>query len=496
MKQTFFYGFTIAVLMTFIFSSCSKKNSATPNIIYIYADDMGYGDAGCYGQKYIKTPNIDKMAAEGMRFTQHYSTAPVCAPARCGILTGKHSGHGHIRNNCELSDSSVFKSGQMPLPADTETIGKMLKRRGYSTAIIGKWGLGSIASTGAPNKQGFDFFYGYADQVHAHNHFPLFLWRNDKQELLPGNVPTVHQKYPGDAVIDSMEYKKYMGREYSLDLMTDEAIRFMNKNKDRPFFLYLAFVIPHKALQVPDESIKMYEGVFEEETYDGKRGYTPHPKPLSAYAAMITRMDIKVGVILKKLKELKLDDNTIVMFSSDNGPASGGGLDPQFFNSSGGLRGMKGQLYEGGIRVPFVVQWPDKIPAGTVSNHVSTQYDLMSTLAEITGAKLNNTDGVSFLPTLLGNPGKQAQHEYLYWEFSGRGGQVAIRMGDWKGIRYDLRRDQNAPWAIYNLSKDETESNNVATQYPELIKKFRQIVKQRTPSHHDAWNFNKSTNKK
>ncbi len=485
-------GIVLTIILSTVFSfSYAQKKQSLPNIIYIYADDMGYGDVGCYGQKYIKTPNIDRMATEGIRFTQHYSTAPVCAPARCGLLTGKHAGHGYIRDNGELPDSSVLKTGQMPLPSETETVAKMLKRSGYTTAIIGKWGLGSIASTGAPNKQGFDFFYGYADQVHAHNHFPTILWRNDKQEFIPGNVETVHPKYARDAVIDTLEYKKYVGKKYSLDLMTDEAVRFMNENKEKPFFLYLAFVIPHKALQVPDESLKMYEGVFTEKPYDGKNGYTPHPKPLSAYAAMISRMDSKVGIILNELKKLGLDENTLVMFSSDNGPAGGGGLDGRFFNSSGGLRGMKGQVYEGGIREPFVVRWPGKIVPGATTNHVSAQYDVMATLAELTDQKISDTDGVSFLPTLLGQDGRQKHHDFLYWEFSSGGGQYAVRIGDWKGVRTGVSRNPNSQWQVYNLASDVAETTNIADQHPELVEKFKQIVSQRNPSHKEEWNFEK-----
>ncbi|MDX9882944.1 MAG: arylsulfatase [Prolixibacteraceae bacterium] len=488
-KKIIYPAITAIALAGAISPSAAQKNKQ-PNIIYILADDMGYGDVGCYGQKYIKTPNIDRLAAEGIRFTQHYTSAPVCAPARCCLMTGKHSGHAFVRNNHELKDSSDFKTGQLPIPDKTETIAEMLKKHGYTTAIIGKWGLGSIASEGAPNKQGFDFFYGYADQVHAHNHYPTFLWRNDKQEFLPGNIESVHPKVDRDKETGIDEYKKYMGPHYSLDLMTDEAVRFIGENKKNPFFLYLAYVVPHKALQVPDESLKMYEGVFDEQPYDGKRGYTPHPKPLSAYAAMITRMDQKIGTILDELKKQGLDENTIVMFTSDNGPAGGGGLDIRFFNSSGGLRGMKGQVYEGGIREPFVARWPGKIAPGTVTGHISAHYDLMATLAELNGQKLNDTDGISFLPTLLGNSEKQQRHEYLYWEFSSGGGQYAVRIGNWKGV-YSGGFGRNSPksWKVYDLSTDESESNDLAAQHPELVEKFEQIAKQRIPSHIKEWNF-------
>ena len=484
-------GMATIALVPFINQSFAQKESARPNIIYILADDLGYGDIGCYGQKYIKTPNIDRLAAEGIRFTQHYTGAPVCAPARCCLLTGKNAGHSFVRDNLELKDSDAYKTGQTPLPGETFTLAEMLKKSGYSTAIIGKWGLGSIASSGAPNKQGFDFFYGYADQVHAHNHYPDFLWRNDKQEFISGNVATVHPKIDKTLTVDKNEYKKYIGTHYSLDLMADEAVKFIGENRNNPFFLYLAFVTPHKALQVPDESLEMYNGKFDEQPYDGKAGYTPHPRPLSAYAAMITRMDSKVGAILQKLKELGIDDNTIVMFSSDNGPAGGGGLNNRFFNSSGGLRGMKGQVYEGGIREPFIVRWPGKVTPGKTTDQVSAQYDLMATLADLTGQKLNETDGISFLPTLFGQTEKQKKHEYLYWEFSSGDGQYAVRMGNWKGVRTGVSSNPNKQWEIYDLSSDQAETKNLADQHPELVVKFNQIVTRRTPSQNPKWNFEK-----
>jgi arylsulfatase A len=467
----------------------AQKTKALPNIIYILADDLGYGDIGCYGQKYIKTPYIDRLASEGILFSQHYTGAPVCAPARCCLLTGKHTGHAYIRDNLELKDSIAYKTGQAPISDETYTVAEMLKKSGYATAIIGKWGLGSLASPGAPNKQGFDLFYGYADQVHAHNHFPDFLWRNDKQEFLPGNIASVHPKIDRSQEIDNQEYKKYLGKHYSLDLMADEAVRFIRENRSHPFFLYLTFVVPHKALQVPDKSLAKYNGMFDEKPYDGKMGYTPHPRPLSVYAAMITRMDSKIGMIIQTLKKLGIDENTLIMFSGDNGPAGGAGLNPRFFNSTGGLRGGKSQVYEGGIREPFIARWPGKIKHGTTTDHVSAHYDLMVTLAELTGEELAETDGISFLPTLLGQTELQKQHEYLYWEFASGGGQYAVRAGNWKGVRMGAARNPESQWEVYDLSGDKTETTNVAAQHPELVAKFKQIVNQRTPSQNPAWNF-------
>ena len=416
-----------------------QKNTKNPNIIFIYADDLGYGDIGCYGQKYIKTPYIDQMAKEGIRFTQIYTGAPVSAPARCCLITGRNAMHSYIRDNFEIKAESESDKGQMPIPENIPTLPKLLKQAGYTTALIGKWGLGSMSSTGAPDKQGFDFFYGYNDQNHAHNHYPSFLWRNNTMEPLRNNV-TIPARFDGKNPNDLSEYRKYLGTDYSLDLMAEEAMKFIRENKSRPFFIDLSVVVPHKALQVPEESLKMYEGLFDEKPYLGGAGYLPHARPLSAYAAMVTRMDQKVGMIFQILKELGLDENTIVIFAGDNGPAGGGGLDAKFFDSSGGLRGSKSQLYEGGIREPFVVRWPGKIKPGTETDHIGAQYDLMATLADITKQELKNTDGISFLPTLLGKSKKQKQHEYLYWEFPGGGGQIAIRTGDWKGIRRNVDR--------------------------------------------------------
>lgn len=491
MKRNLFITPSIPVL-SLLFSSCisqEQQEPLLPNIIYIYADDLGVGDVGCYGQQYIKTPNIDRIAEEGIRFTQHYTGAPISAPARCCLLTGKHSGNAYVRDNLELKDSSAFKTGQLPLPEGTVTIAKMLKQSGYATGAIGKWGLGSIESSGNPNKQGFDIFYGYADQVHAHNHYPTFLWRNSEQEFLKNDVPSVHPRYGKEIGIDAQEeYTKFMGTEYSLDLMTDEVIKFIDTNREQPFFLYIPYVVPHKALQVPDGSLEMYEGVFDEKPYDGKNGYTPHPRPLSAYAAMISRMDQRIGDILDHLLESGLDDNTIVMFSSDNGPAGGGGLDSRFFNSAAGLRASKGQVYEGGIRVPLVARWPGKIPAGTVTDHISAQYDLMATLAELSGQEITGTDGISFLPTLLGNEAEQKQHEFLYWEFPGRN-QYAVRIGDLKGVKTQGRWNPDNNWEVYHLSEDEQESRNIVHEHPELIEKFEEIIGRRTPSHIPEWNF-------
>lgn len=466
---------------------CQKagQKSPKPNIIFIMADDLGVGDVGCYGQKYIRTPNIDGMARDGIRFTNHYSGAPVSAPARCCLMTGRHLGNSHVRNNFEIKSDDPAEQGQMPLPENTVTVAGILKRAGYATAVIGKWGLGSMNSTGAPNKQGFDFFYGYNDQNHAHNHYPSFLWRNGEIEKLNNPEFTVHPKFNPDAAHPAEEYKQYTGKDYSLDLMTDEAIKFINNNRKKPFFLYLTYVVPHKAMQVPDESLEMYNGVFDEKPYIGGGGYTPHPRPYSAYAGMITRMDQKIGSVLEELKKLGIDENTIVIFTSDNGPAGGGGTDSRFFNSSAGLRGAKSQVYEGGIREPFVVRWTGKIKPGSVTDLPSAHYDFLATIAELTGQKAPENDGISYLPTLLGNSKEQRLHEYLYWEF---GGQIGIRMGDLKGVKRFMR-NPNPAWEIYDLKSDPGETTNISDRHPELSARFDEIVKKRSPSHHQPWNF-------
>jgi arylsulfatase A len=492
MKKIRLYGVAMVIVLLMIIFAWKVKGKwtqQTPNIIYIYADDLGYGDIGIYGQQYIKTPNIDKLGREGIMFTQHYTGAPICAPARCILMTGKHSGNSWVRDNMELKHDDFYQTGQLPLPEEEETIGEMLKRAGYATAIIGKWGLGSLASSGAPNKQGFDLFYGYADQVHAHNHYPTFLWRNDTMEPLKNDSFRIHQRFEGTDPNNPREYDKYKGTEHTMDLFTKEAKNFIRQNKGKPFFIYLAHIVPHKALQVPEESLRMYDDIFDEQPYPGGQGYTPHYRPLSAYAAMISRMDEQIGEIIDLLKELKIDRNTLVMFSSDNGPASGGGLDPKFFQSSGGLRGLKGQVYEGGIRVPFVAWWPGKINKGTVTDHISAQYDLKATLADITGQEKGYTDGISFYPVLLGNDDRQKKHEYLYWEFPGQGGQYAVRMDKWKGVHRSPVRGGPARWEIYNLDEDWAEVNDLAENHPELVKKFDGIVNQRTPSHIPRWNF-------
>lgn len=429
-----------------------------PNIIFVMADDLGYGDLGCYGQKTIKTPHIDRMAAEGMRFTDHYAGCTVCAPSRCSLMTGLHTGHTYVRGNKEIQPM-----GQLPLPADTVTVPKVLKQAGYKTALIGKWGLGGPNSTGTPNKQGFDYFYGYLCQRHAHNYYPEFLFRNTERIPLPNKVAG---NRPDGAGVATEKIA------YSYDLMATEALKFVEENKDGPFFLYLAITIPHanneasrKGMEVPDH------GIYADKDW---------PEAQKGHAAMITRLDRDMGRLLRELKTLGIDDNTVVFFTSDNGPHREGGADPNFFNSNGPLRGIKRDLYEGGIRVPMIAWWPGRIEAGSTNDHVSAFWDFMPTLATLSGAKPpKDTDGLCLVPTLLNIPNKQEEHEFLYWEFHERGSKQAVRMGRWKAVRFGAA----GKLELYDLETDVGETNNVADQHTEVVAEIeRYLATARTES--------------
>ncbi|WP_145264004.1 arylsulfatase [Planctomycetes bacterium Pan216] len=452
--------------------AANEKNSRPPNVVLIMADDLGYHELGCYGQKWIKTPNIDRIAAQGIRFTQFYSGNAVCAPARCCLMTGKHPGHAFIRTNNAAKHLHHLASkfgwefdGQRPIPDDEVTLAEVLKQKGYATAAIGKWGLGHFGTSGDPNKQGFDLFYGFNCQRHAHNHYPRFLWRNHKKEVLPGNDRTLN------------------GETYSQDKFTEVALEFIRENKDRPFFLYLPFAIPHLSIQAPEKSVAEYRGKIPEEDYKHK-GYLQHPTPRAGYAAMITHMDRDIGKILSLVGKLGLNDETLVIFTSDNGPTYErlGGSDSEFFESAGPMRGLKGSLYEGGIRVPLVAKWPGHIKPDSTSDHLCAFWDLMPTIAQLAGTKTpKGIDGISFAPTLLGEPGKQKEHDYLYWEFPSYGGQQAVRMGKWKGIRQNMLKKNNPdPLRIelYDLDADIGETNDVAQANPDVVERIRTAMKE------------------
>ena len=468
--------FALLTLLAASFLSCKKNeesakqknNIEKPNIVYILADDLGYGDVGYLGQQKFDTPNIDKLAAEGMVFTQHYSGSTVCAPSRSALLTGIHTGHTAIRGNKE-----VRPEGQHPMPAETFTLAEMLKEAGYKTSVYGKWGLGFPGSEGDPNMQGFDEFYGYNCQRVAHNYYPYHLWHNQEKVILKGN------EGKGQGV-------------YVPDLIHEKAITFIEQNKDNPFFMFYASALPHAELLLPEEYITPYKGKLLPETKhvgvdDGPTykngGYGSQDHPHAAFAAMIHHLDAQVGDIINKLEELGIADNTLVVFTSDNGPHSEGGADPEYFDSNGIYKGFKRDLYEGGVHVPMIVKWPNTIKAGSTTDHISAFWDIMPTFADVTGVQVaDDLDGISFLPTLLGKE-TQKKHEYLYWEFHEKGGRTAIRKGKWKGVKYHVLKNPKKRIELYNLEVDPGEENNVAAQHPELVAELTKLMQEaRTPS--------------
>lgn len=468
-----------------------EPSANQPNIIYIMADDLGYAELGCYGQQKIKTPNLDKMAAEGLRFTNFYAGSPVCAPSRSVLLTGKHTGHTQVRDNQEFGgfdDENEF--GQMPLAPNTETIATMLKSAGYTTACVGKWGLGGPNTTGIPRKHGFDFFYGYLDQKQAHNFYPTHLWRNEQWDTLRNNGILSHPKLNDDDKRNPEIYKKSIGQDYAGYHIRDEAIKFIKDNKSKPFFLYFTPTMPHLAIQVPDNEIDKFGYKFEEKPYFAEKGYTPHNRPRAAYATMISLLDEFVGNIIETLKKEGLDQNTIIFFTSDNGATHDvGGVETDFFRSVGHLRGLKGSVYEGGIRVPMIVKWKGKIKPNTTTNQASVAYDVMPTLRELCKiSKPIESDGNSLLPLLMGKQPKIERQ--LYWEFYSYGRQKAMRWGNWKVVLTDLQKNPNAKIQLYDLSKDESETTDLAAKHPDIVAKMQKMMEQ---SHSQAvlpqWNF-------
>lgn len=444
------------------------------NVIYILADDLGYGDLGCYGQTKIETPNIDRLAREGMLFTQHYAGCTVSAPSRSALMTGLHTGHTPIRGNKGGTEDDT--EGQHPLPADTYTLGDLFRDAGYTTGCFGKWGLGYPGSEGDPTRQGFDEFFGYNCQALAHKYYPTHLWHNRERVEIEGN-DLVHKA------------------QYSHDIIQRRTLDFIREKKDGKFFALLAYTLPHAELLVPEDSIvKHYRGCFSEKPYVAKKGdyskegkhrinYCSQPEPRTQFAAMVTRLDAYVGQVITLLDELGIRDHTLVIFTSDNGPHREGGADPDFFRSYGPLRGIKRDMYEGGIRTPLIINCPGAVQGGAVSDHVSAFWDMMPTFAEMTGVKpAVKTDGVSMFPVVFGKKGQQ-EHEYLYWEFHEAGGRIAVRMGDWKGVRLNVATRPDAPIELYDLSRDIHEDHNVGEQYPRVVRKIERIMKSaRTPS--------------
>lgn len=438
----------------------SEKANTKPNIIYILADDLGYGDLSCYGQTRFQSPNIDRLAAEGMRFTQHYSGSTVCAPSRSALMTGQHTGHTAIRGNREWNPE-----GQWPMPDATFTLAEMLKKEGYATGAFGKWGLGYPGSEGDPNMQGFDVFYGYNCQRIGHNYYPYHMWSNQQKVMLDANAGKATGTYGPDDI-------------------HAQALHFMEANKDKPFFMYYPSIIPHAELFATEKYMQKYRGKFTPElnfkgTDDGPAykngGYGSQPEAHAAFAAMVNILDDEVGEIVAKLQELGIADNTLIIFTSDNGPHKEGGADPDFFNSNGPFKGYKRDLYEGGIRTPMIAWFPKKIKAGSESGHVSAFWDVMPTIADLVGIKApKNIDGISFLPALLGKK-SQKQHDYLYWEFHEMGGRQAVRKGEWKAVRYNVYKGDK-PTELYNLATDPGEENNLANSFPMKVKELEQIM--------------------
>jgi arylsulfatase A-like enzyme len=451
----------LSLILSHLFS-CDRpvEESVPPNIIFIMADDMGVGDLGCYGQQVIETPRIDELAARGMLFTRHYAGNTVCAPSRCALMTGYHMGHAAIRGNRQAAPS-----GQWPLPAESVTVAELLKQAGYATAMIGKWGLGIENSTGDPLTQGFDFYYGYLDQVLAHNYYPEYLLRNGKREFLKNQV-----RY-----LDSTAWHRGLGSyavekvEYSHDLMTLEALQFIEQHRDSLFFLYLPYTIPH-------DNGEAKPGERQEVPDFGPYGEQVWPEERKGYAAMITRLDRDVGRIMDLLGELGLEENTVIFFTSDNGPMPDREM-TAYFNSSGSLRGGKRYLYEGGIRVPMIVSWKGTIAPGSRTDLVSAFWDFLPTACDLAGLEVpQDIDGISYLPTLRGH--SQPGHELLYWEFMERGGSQAILKYPWKLIRNQVISHPPGTLELYQLESDPVEENNLAGEHPGLVEELLDLMTQ------------------
>lgn len=471
----------------------SENGNSKPNIIFILCDDMGYGDLACYGQKYINTPNIDKLASEGMLFTQAYAGSPVSAPSRASLMTGQHSGHGHVRGNKEYwIDAPTMKygendeytvTGQEPYDPNHIILPEIMKKNGYTTGMFGKWAGGYEGSESTPEKRGVDEFFGYICQFQAHLYYPNFLNRFSKEA---GDTATIritledNINYPmfGD------DYKKRS--QYSADLIHQEALKWIDSQSvDQPFYGFLTYTLPHAELAQPNDSILNFykKKFFRDKTWGGSEGsrYNEAVHTHAEFAGMITRLDTYVGEIMDKLKEKGLDENTIVIISSDNGPHEEGGADPEFFGRDGKLRGLKRQCYEGGIRIPFIVKWDGKIEPGTVNDHQLAFYDIMPTFCEIIGdsnfpkkyvnknLKEDGFDGISFAPTLTGNDDKQKKHDYLYWEFH-ETDQIAVRMDDWK-----LVVKKGLPH-LYDLKTDIHEDTDISQEHPEIVKRMVEII--------------------
>ncbi len=419
-----------------------------PNIIYLLLDDAGYGDFSCYGQKKFRTPNIDRMAAQGLRFTDFYAGSTVCAPSRCSLMTGRHTGHTYVRGNKEIRPE-----GQQAIPQETITLAELMQQAGYVTGAFGKWGLGAPGSEGDPMNQGFDEFYGYNCQRHAHSYYPTYLWHN-------------REKVPLD------------GKTYTHDLIVDRAFDFIQRHQDERFFCFMPVTLPHAALHVPEDSAAPFRKQFPQfEDTIGRYSGPEIRNPAACFAGMMTRMDDQVGQLMDLLQRLKIARNTIVLLTSDNGAHREGGHMPGFFQSTGPLRGLKRDLYEGGIRVPMIAWWPQTVHAGKVTDLPSAGWDILPTFCDLAGVDPpSDVDGISLVPTLLGQADKQQQHDYLYWEFHEQGRKQAVRMGHWKGVRLNLAKNPDAPVELYDLGTDLSETTDVSEEHPEIVAQMRKIM--------------------
>lgn len=454
-----------------------------PNVVFILADDLGYGELGCYGQNKIPTPHVDRLASQGTRFTRHYSGAPVCAPARCILMTGKHGGNAEIRGNRQAKRSfPEFKEGQHPISAEAVTMAEVFQDAGYATGAIGKWGLGPVGSTGDPNKQGFDLFFGYNCQAVAHSFYPRYLWRNDKQIEINKNPIPGHRKKPKGEV----KLEEYQADQYAPYLMIEEAEAFIEEHKSEPFFLYLAFIEPHVAMHPPQEAVDRFPMEWDKQVYRGECGYLPHPRPRAGYAAMINDLDRYVGRVMEALEKAGVADNTIVVFTSDNGtthpgkPGTSfhiGGCDAKYFNSTLDLKGYKGSVYEGGLRVPMIVRYPGKVTAGATNDAPGYFADWFPTLCDATGVeKASELDGESLWPVITGSK-PLSDRKPMVWVYPEYGGQVAVQMGDMKVLRRGLKTKKPGAWEVYDVVNDRGETTDLASKLPEVIAQAIAILK-------------------
>ncbi len=446
-----------------------------PNIVLILADDLGWGEVGCQGQEKIPTPNIDRLAAEGMRLTSHWSGSPVCAPSRCVLLTGKHPGHAVVRDNWENGGWGEHEAeGQYPLPPGEVTLAEVLADQGYDTCAVGKWGLGGPGTAGHPNAQGFGHWFGYLCQRKAHNYYPTHLWRNEHKVPLEGNAWfSAHQKLEVPLDGEAEYRRRYQAARFAPDLIRDEAVAFIEtQSGEAPFFLFYASPVPHVALQTPWDRLDAFPSEWDDTPYLGQKGYVPHPRPRAAYAAMIAGLDAEVGALLDALEQGGHTEDTIVIFTSDNGPTWAGGVDHAFFDSNGPFRGLKGSVFEGGLRVPMIVRWPGRVKSGSLADVAGGFEDHLPTICDVVGAATPaGTDGTSFLPTLLGRV-QPERATPLYRELSG---QQAVRDGPWKGVRRHLSRGDTT-MMVFDLEADPGETTDLASQRPDIVARLADLM--------------------